>query len=287
MKDTTKKQLLWGGGILAVAIVIAVVMIRMRGEPPQREQEDQAPLVETAAVEMRSGAIEVSATGTVTPLAEISLTPQVSGQVVWVNPSLVSGGRVEAGELLVRVDPADYRNRVRQSLADVAQQEVAVLEAQQEVELARTEYEAFRAREARRLERPFPSIDRDDYAARILPPAEAPPGLPGSAVEAGEVAEAGEAFGDGELDPARSFAPYRIYNIGNEHSAELMRYIEVLEQELGKKAEMDMLPLQPGDVPATEASMEGLQEAIDYRPTVPIEQGIKQFVTWYRDYYRV
>ena len=64
-----------------------------------------------------------------------------------------------------------------------------------------------------------------------------------------------------------------------------MRYIEVLEQELGKKAEMELLPLQPGDVPATEASMQGLREAIDYSPSVPVEQGISKFVTWYRDYY--
>ena len=87
-------------------------------------------------------------------------------------------------------------------------------------------------------------------------------------------------------DPARSpVAPYQIFNIGNERSVELMRYIEVLEQELGKKAEMELLPLQPGDVPATEASMQGLREAIDYSPSVPVEQGISKFVTWYRDYY--
>lgn len=178
MKDTTKQQLLWGGGILVGAVAIAAVLIWTRGEPEQRPAEDGAPLVETAAVEFRSGSIEVSATGTVTPLAEIALTPQVSGQVVYVNPALVSGGRVEEGELLLRVDPADYRNRVRQSLADVAQQQVAVLEAEQEMQLARAEFEAFQAREARRDEGALVSIDDDDYAARILPPAEAPPGLP-------------------------------------------------------------------------------------------------------------
>jgi len=89
-------------------------------------------------------------------------------------------------------------------------------------------------------------------------------------------------------DPATSgVGPYRIYNIGNEQSVELMRYIEVLEDCLGKKARMEMLPLQPGDVPATEASMQGLEQAVGYQPTVPVEEGIKNFVDWYRDYYKV
>lgn len=170
MGADTKKQLLVGGGILAVAIVVAVVLIMMRGEPPQRPADDLAPLVETAAVSLRSGVLEVSATGTVTPMAEIQLTPQVSGKVVWVNPSLVSGGRVQAGELLLRIDPDDFLIRVRQSRADVAQQEVLVMETEQEMALARIEYEAFREREARRGGSAFPSVDDDDYAARILPP---------------------------------------------------------------------------------------------------------------------
>ena len=89
-------------------------------------------------------------------------------------------------------------------------------------------------------------------------------------------------------DPGTSgVAPYRIYNIGNETSVELMRYIEVLEQTLGKKAEMNLLPMQPGDVPATESSMAALAEATDYKPQIPIETGIAEFVKWYRDYYAV
>ncbi|WP_376696656.1 NAD-dependent epimerase [Wenzhouxiangella sp. EGI_FJ10305] len=89
-------------------------------------------------------------------------------------------------------------------------------------------------------------------------------------------------------DPATSrVAPYRIYNIGNENSVELMRYIEVLEKELGKKAKMEMLPLQPGDVPDTESDVTSLAEAINYRPQVNVEQGVANFVKWYRDYYQV
>jgi len=87
-------------------------------------------------------------------------------------------------------------------------------------------------------------------------------------------------------NPAASpVAPYRIYNIGNEQSVELMRYIEVLEERLGKKGKKEMLPLQRGDVPATEASMQGLKDAVGYSPSVAVEQGIKNFVDWYREYY--
>lgn len=89
-----------------------------------------------------------------------------------------------------------------------------------------------------------------------------------------------------EPNPATSgIAPYRIYNIGNENSVELLRYIEVLEKELGKTAEMKMLPMQPGDVPDTESDVTSLAEAIDYTPNVNVEEGVANFVKWYRKYY--
>ena len=89
-------------------------------------------------------------------------------------------------------------------------------------------------------------------------------------------------------DPATSgVAPYRLYNIGNEQPVELLRYIEVLEQCLGKKAQMELLPLQPGDVPDTEADVSDLIAHVGYRPVVPVEQGVANFVAWYRDYYQV
>jgi len=89
-------------------------------------------------------------------------------------------------------------------------------------------------------------------------------------------------------DPASSgVAPYRLYNIGNEQPVELLRYIEVLEQSLGRKAVMDMLPLQAGDVPDTEADVSDLIANVGYRPRVSVEEGISEFVAWYRDYYRV
>jgi UDP-glucuronate 4-epimerase len=88
-------------------------------------------------------------------------------------------------------------------------------------------------------------------------------------------------------DPAGSgVAPYRLYNIGNEKPVELLRYIEVLEQCLGRKAQMEMLPLQAGDVPDTEADVSELIAAVGYRPAVSVEEGVRRFVEWYRDYHQ-
>ena len=89
-------------------------------------------------------------------------------------------------------------------------------------------------------------------------------------------------------DPATSgVAPYRLYNIGNEQPVELLRYIEVLEDCLGRKARMEMLPLQAGDVPDTEADVSDLIADVGYRPVVPVEEGVANFVRWYRGYYGV
>ena len=88
-------------------------------------------------------------------------------------------------------------------------------------------------------------------------------------------------------DPATSGSgPYRIFNIGAEQKVELLRYIEVLEDCLGRKAQMEMLPLQPGDVPDTEADVTALSEGVGYKPRVTVEEGVKNFVDWYRDYYK-
>jgi len=88
-------------------------------------------------------------------------------------------------------------------------------------------------------------------------------------------------------DSATSYAPYKLYNIGNNNTVELMRYIEILEECLGKKAEKNMLPLQPGDVPATYANVDDLVKDVDYKPTMKVEEGIKNFVDWYKDYFKV
>lgn len=88
-------------------------------------------------------------------------------------------------------------------------------------------------------------------------------------------------------EPAASFAPYHLYNIGNNHPVELMAFIEALEDCLGKKAIKNMMPIQPGDVPATYADVEGLMRDVGFKPATPIELGIRRFVDWYRGYYGV
>jgi UDP-glucuronate 4-epimerase len=88
-------------------------------------------------------------------------------------------------------------------------------------------------------------------------------------------------------DPATSRAPYRIYNIGNNSPVNLMRYIEVLEQCLGRKAIMQMLPMQPGDVQATMADVSNLERAVGFRPRTTVEEGVARFVDWYREFYGV
>ncbi len=88
-------------------------------------------------------------------------------------------------------------------------------------------------------------------------------------------------------DSATSSAPYRLYNIGNNQPVELLHYIEVLERCLGREAEKELLPLQPGDVPDTYADVTDLVEQLDYKPATSVEDGVDRFVDWYRDYYGV
>jgi len=91
----------------------------------------------------------------------------------------------------------------------------------------------------------------------------------------------------GQPDPGTSRAPYRLYNIGNQQPVELMHYIEVIEECLGRKAEKNLLPLQPGDVPDTWADTEALKNDVGYQPSTPVEVGVKRFVDWYVDFYQV
>jgi UDP-glucuronate 4-epimerase len=88
-------------------------------------------------------------------------------------------------------------------------------------------------------------------------------------------------------DPATSSAPYRVYNIGNNRPVDLSYYIETLEKCLGRKAERNFLPLQLGDVPDTYADVEDLVRDVGYRPATTVEQGVRAFVEWYREYYKV
>ena len=93
---------------------------------------------------------------------------------------------------------------------------------------------------------------------------------------------------DGDApDPGSSSAPWRVYNIGNNNPVELMEVVRLLEEAIGKKAVTEMLPMQPGDVPATYADIDDLARDVGFRPSTPIKDGIEKFVTWYRDYHRV
>lgn len=88
-------------------------------------------------------------------------------------------------------------------------------------------------------------------------------------------------------DPGSSYAPYRIYNIGNNNPVELLRFIEVMEESLGKKAIKNFMPIQSGDVPATYADVDDLIRDVGFRPGTSIEEGIRQFIEWYKGYYGV
>ncbi len=88
-------------------------------------------------------------------------------------------------------------------------------------------------------------------------------------------------------DSATSYAPYQLYNIGNNQPVELLRFIEILENCLGKKAQKNLLPLQNGDVPATYADVDDLMRDVGFKPATPIEEGIARFVAWYKEYYKV
>jgi UDP-glucuronate 4-epimerase len=87
-------------------------------------------------------------------------------------------------------------------------------------------------------------------------------------------------------DPATSRAPYRVYNIGSDNATQLMRYIELIEDNLGRKARLNLLPLQPGDVPDTCADVSDLVRDVGYSPSTPVEVGVRRFVEWYKSYYR-
>ena len=99
------------------------------------------------------------------------------------------------------------------------------------------------------------------------------------------VAQPDPAWNGDDPDPATSRAPYRLYNIGNNRPTELMRYIEVIEETLGRKAVKNLLPMQPGDVPETYADVEDLVRDVGYRPATPVEVGVKRFIEWYLGYY--
>lgn len=100
------------------------------------------------------------------------------------------------------------------------------------------------------------------------------------------VAASNPAWSGANPDSATSKAPYRIYNIGSNNPCELLRYIELIEDNVGKKAEKNLLPMQPGDVMATYADVDALVKDVDYKPATPLEEGVANFVSWYKEFYK-
>ncbi|MBZ0329185.1 NAD-dependent epimerase [Halomonas sp. ANAO-440] len=102
-----------------------------------------------------------------------------------------------------------------------------------------------------------------------------------------QIAEPNRGWDSHHPDPATSNAPYRLFNIGNNDPVKLSAYIEAIEASLDKSAMKDLLPLQPGDVPDTYADSSELERAVNYKPATPVEEGVANFVAWYRNYYQV
>lgn len=102
-----------------------------------------------------------------------------------------------------------------------------------------------------------------------------------------KIAEADPDWSGREPDPATSYAPYRIYNIGNNQPVQLLDFIEAIEEAVGKKAVRQLMPIQPGDVPSTFADVSALERDVGFKPTTSIKDGIQRFVEWYRDYYQI
>nr|HDN01151.1 NAD-dependent epimerase [Deltaproteobacteria bacterium] len=87
-------------------------------------------------------------------------------------------------------------------------------------------------------------------------------------------------------DPGSSYVPYKLYNIGNNQPVELLHFIEIIETCLGKKARKNLLPMQPGDVPATYANIDDIMRDVGFKPSTTLEEGVPRFISWYRDYYK-
>lgn len=136
------------GAILVGATGLAVFMVSQRPEPERVPPPSQVPFAITAPAQAGEGAIPVFGAGTVRPRAEIDIAAEVSGKVVWVDPAFQSGGRVREGQVLFRIDDADYRRYVEKARANVALQRVEVLKVKEEAQVARKQYEQFKERQA-------------------------------------------------------------------------------------------------------------------------------------------
>lgn len=154
-------QFKWALAIIIIAIAIAAIMIWSRPVPQKEERVEKAPLVETSPLNIASGAIPLVVSGTVQARNEVVIAAEVSGRLVYVNPNFREGSFVSGGSVLMRIDPADYQNQVRIARADVAAQDVAVLEAREQMAIARDDLERYNQRERQQVA---------GGSSRILPP---------------------------------------------------------------------------------------------------------------------
>ena len=159
------RQLIYSVLLIVAALLIAAAMYALRPKPVEDERVESVPLVEVVAFAAASGPIPVLGSGTVQARDEVTIGAEVSGRLTYVHPAFREGGIVPAGATLLRIDESDYVNQVRVAEADVAAQGIAVLEAEEEVEIAREELERFAAREKA-------SEAAAQSETRILPPRE-------------------------------------------------------------------------------------------------------------------
>ena len=142
------------GFLVAIAIIagsvgVAAFLISLAPEPERREPPPQIPFAQTARVVTGMGAIPIHGAGTVRPSAEVDIIPQISGKVVWIDPGFQSGGQVESGQTIFRIEEEDYLYRVREAEADLEAKRVELLEAREKADIARTEYERFSGRHSK------------------------------------------------------------------------------------------------------------------------------------------
>ena len=131
------------GAIIAVSVGLAAFLVSLAPEPARTEPPPPIPFAQTGQVTAGTGPIPVYGAGTVRPSAEIDISPQVGGKVVWVHPGFRSGGRVEAGQTLFRIEEADYLYRVREAKANLAARRVALLQEEEQAAIARAQYELY------------------------------------------------------------------------------------------------------------------------------------------------
>ncbi|MEM1133990.1 MAG: HlyD family efflux transporter periplasmic adaptor subunit [Pseudomonadota bacterium] len=160
------KQLRLALIILGAAAAIVAVMITLRPQPEEKAEEARAPLVQTEKLVIESGPLRVLGSGTVQAREEVLIAAEIQGKLVYVNPAFREGRRVSKGTLLFRINSADYENAVESAQADVAAQDVAVLQAREEVAIAKTELENF----ARRNQKLQESQQGNKNSSQILPP---------------------------------------------------------------------------------------------------------------------